>query len=239
MARLGPKESRGGQGSGRGTSKLATSAKDQAGRKIDLSKFPLRYGSNDKNVSGKARTLIENFEEKRLKGKLEYSFATDPDGNALAETRGGKTSVTTPFRVKNNAKVFTHIHPRDTSYLDGYLGGTFSKADLVNWAYHHQNIETYRAAASEGTYSITKGQGFKYLEFSRWAQGEYNQRYVDYTVEANALKNSYKKGNITYGDYARQVRDAFNHCEVDQHNMLIDNQKKYGYTYTLERRKQK
>ena len=229
-----PKSTRGGRGGNGG--QLATSAKDQAGNDIDLSKFPLRYGKADKNVSGGARKLIEEFEDKRIKGKLEYSFATDPDGNALAETRGGKKSVSTPWSVKNNAKIFTHIHPRDTSIVPGYLGGTFSAADLFNWSYNHQNIETYRAAAAEGTYSITKGKDFKYLEFSRWANGEYNQRYLDYKTYMNGLNKQLRNGQVESSDYIKLARDAFNSCEVDQHNMLIDNQKKYGYTYTLERR---
>jgi len=230
----GSKGGRGGQGGG-GNLTIATSATDQGGNTIDLTGFPLKYGEKDSAVSGAARQNIDKWEAQRVKNRIEYSYMTDPNGDPVGEVKGGKTSVSTPVWMKNKAKVFTHIHPRDKN-SQGYLGGTFSEQDLTNWSTRAPNIETYRAAAAEGTYSISKGSNFDANGFSSFANGEFKKPYTDYATYMKGLNNDLHKGNVSWTDYSKMARDAFNKCMVEKHDMLIANQKKYGYKYTLERR---
>ena len=226
-----PKE-RSGLGS---SSNSSTSVLDNDGSRIDLSDSPLRYGNDDSNVQGETKRAVDEFEDKRRESKIEYNRVLDENGNVIAENRGGKSSVKTKFRDMVRATTFTHNHPREA----GTLGGTFSEADLDTFGNTmlFPRMRTMRAAAKEGTYTISRdsafnGTGFRnyYSQVVKAAQRDYNNRRYD-------LINSAMSGTISGDEYNRQATKAFNKFLVDLHNGLLSGQKQYGYTYSLERRR--
>lgn len=193
----------------------------------------LVYGANDSALNQKQRINIEAFEDKRVKGKIEWAYAVDKDGNPIGnEIRGGKGSVQVPRAYHNtDGAVFTHIHPRE----DGILGGTFSSADLRNFAKYGNT--TVRAKAKEGTYSITKGKNFDKSGFLTFSSSVDSKTYKEYkSTYANILKD-YNSGKIGYDVATKQQSKAFNTMLVNLHNEYLAGQKTYGYTYTLESNK--
>ena len=234
-----PKSTRGGRGGASAT--LGTSFTSTQGTHVDLpSGYPLKYGKKDPNISDAQRKKIEEFESRRVKNKTEYAFLTDSQGNAVGEygqRKGG--TVRTPTTAYQKAESFTHIHPRGKRE-DGALGGTFS-ADAVGGDLQaftqFPNVKTMRAAAAEGTYSISKLSNFNSQAFMSYATAQYNKTMdVDYRAELKSLDDSYTNGNMTYSEYTKAYIDAFNKASVNWHNALLAGQKKYGYYYTLERR---
>ena len=216
----------GGGGGGGATGELVL----PNGSKIEF-EGTLHYDGDDKALTGAARTAITGWEAKRVKNKVEYAFATDPDGNPLGrEVRGTKGSVRTPysFHATQDA-VFTHIHPRE----DGVLGGTFSGADLRNFA--NYGNRTCRAAAKEGTYSISKTKGFDAAGFKRFAASAEADFKANYRKRTGEAGKAYRAGKMTYDEYAKADAKAFNTSLVELHGALRSGQKKYGYTYTLEK----
>lgn len=192
----------------------------------------LKYGKNDPGLTGKNRQTIENWEQKRVKSKIEYGFATDGNGDPVGkEIRGGKGSVRVPISYHNQENgAFTHIHPREA----GVLGGTFSQADLMNFA--RGKTTTSRAAAKEGTYSISKGKNFNESGFVKFAY-EANSRFEQSArAKIKVAKDRYRSGKIDYNTYLSEHGKAFNTALVELHNDYLSGQKKYGYTYTLEKR---
>lgn len=191
----------------------------------------LNYGQNDPTLSDVTRKNIESWENKRRKNKIEYAFSVDGEGNQIGpERKGGKGSVGVPiyYHDTDNA-TFTHIHPRS----DGMLGGTFSGADLRNFA-NYKN-KTVRAAAKEGTYSISKGKNFDkkgFAEMVRKADAEFtsSQRKAAREIDAK-----YRDGKISYDKYAKARAKEFNTGLVKLHEFYRQNQTKYGYIYTLEK----
>lgn len=194
----------------------------------------LKFGKDDPNVTGKQRQAIEDWEGKRVKNKVEYAYAVDENGVPVGkEIRGTKGSVAPPqyYRdVPNGA--YSHIHPRST---DGVMGGTFSGADMNNFA--RSKGRTYRAAAKEGTYSISKGAGFDSAGFKSYFATSDKKHQSEYHAKVKVLNADYRAGKISYNDCVKGNAKAFNTWMVKSHNDLLAGQKQYGYTYTLERRK--
>ncbi len=222
---------------GRGTSKSrggggAREVKNPDGSVIDLADSPLIYGNNDSAVSGNARSVIEQWEAKRVKNKLEYNMSVDQDGNQIgAEVKGGKTSVRVPLSHLQEGAIHTHIHPRDDNSV---LGGTFSEADLKNFANH--GVSTYRAKAKEGAYSISKSKNFDAAGFKSYVYNLYSKEQTASESAMKALRDKVRKdSSYTYSSYVKDANKAFNALLVAMHNGLIAGQQKYGYNYTLER----
>ena len=224
----------------------ARSVTSTGGDTIDLSGSPLRYGGTI-DISAGAKQAAEDFEAVRWKNKIEYNRAVDANGNIIEERRGGKGSVKSTVKAMNAADVFTHNHPRSGGE-DGFLGGTFSVQDLNNWSTY--GVRVYRATAAEGTYSIAKKPGFDGRAFRQYYSSEaknamakeratirpYEKTYLDTVREYKKGNADYSEVKRTYAEYKDAAVKAGNQQLVDLHNALIDGQKKYGYSYALERR---
>ena len=230
---------------GGGSWRAEQSVRGSDGAPIDLSDAPLRYSSDDSSVTGNVRTVIDAFEKARVKNKIEFARIVDANGNIIEERRGGSGSVRSSVRALNAGDTFSHNHPRE----GGKLGGTFSVADVDNFA--NYGIRTYRAAAPEGTYSISKGRNFNSAGLKRYYAGvhaaserEYRATVRELGVKYSAVYRAYRAGtasrteyNNAYKSYRDGAEKAFNKWLVSNHNALIAGQRQYGYTYKLERRK--
>lgn len=195
----------------------------------------LKYGADDAALTGKQRIAVGNWEEGRVGGKIEYGYAVDADGNPIGrEVRGGKHSVRTPYSYhEGEGTVFTHIHPRG----DGMLGGSFSQADVRSFAM--RSGTTLRAAAKEGTYSMSKTKNFNrtgFLSHTAKADSTFRKSLRD---GVKPLEDAYRSKKISYDDYLKGYAKVFNTALVGLHNDYLAGQKQYGYTYTLERRGKK
>ena len=219
---------------GRGTSKVSggdtVTSLTIGNDTIDLSDSPLRYGGKDGALSGKARSVIEDFENKRYKQKTEFSRLIDKDGNIIEENRGGRGSVGASLMARTEADVLTHNHPRE----DGGIGGTFSTGDIHNFNVFNQT--TYRAAAKEGTYSITKAKGYDGAGLLKAMKDHDAKSAKTIKKQAETLTNQYMAGKMDRKQYSKGIAKLNNAYLVSTHDFLLDNQKKYGYNYTLERR---
>lgn len=199
------------------------------GSKIEF-EGELKFGGKDVTLTKEARKKIEAWEEKRVKNKIEYAYSVMEDGTPVGpEVKGGKGSVRSPIAYKQDGATFTHIHPRG----DGMLGGTFSKADLNNFA--NNPAKTTRAKAKEGAYSISKTSNFDAQGFKGFVDGANRQFNSTYKAKVNAMASDYKSGKISYIDYKKGNAKAFNTALVELHNIYLSGQKQYGYTYTLEK----
>lgn len=200
------------------------------GSKIEF-EGTLHYGGNDKALGGTARANIESWEKKRAQNKIEYAYTVDENGNPVGrEIRGGKGSVSAPTSYHNTPNgTFTHNHPRG----DGMLGGTFSTADVFAFA-NHKN-RTMRAAAKEGTYSMSKTGKFDASGFKAYAKKCDAAFQSFYKGETNKVYKEYRDGRITYDEYKKANAKAFNTALVKLHSDYRAGQKQYGYTYTLEK----
>ena len=144
--------------------------------------------------------------------KFEYKYLTKGGGieHEMSITKEGKEKFLSGEKNRVsyiNGDIVTHIHPR----REGVLGGTFSKADIKTFI-NYRETKTMRAVAKEGTYSITK---LPYFDPRR--------NFADDYSEASSIA------------YLRYIdpNDVF----IAKHKWLLKNQDKYGYFYTLERRK--
>ena len=229
----GSKGGRGGRG-GAGTT-VSTTAKTQAGNEIDLTENPLKYGSDDPAVTGTMRSNIEAWESKRITNKIEYGQLYKTDGTPLgAERRGGKSGVLFITRLYEQAQAWSHTHPRSGDE-EGMLGGTFSKEDLIDFGKNAP--PTARAATAEGTYSITRGAKFDETGFRSWLTSEYENPMKDHSTRMAQATVDCVNGKITYSEWEKAQIQSFNRALVETHNALLANQKKYGYFYTLEKRR--
>ena len=190
----------------------------------------LRYYDNDSNFTQEQRTAIDTFENKRVKGKVEYGTAIASDGTVIGEKRGGKGSVSTPKWWERDGAIFSHIHPRE----EGLLGGTFSLGDINVFA--NGKYGTMRASAKEGTYSMSKlsnfdGEGLK--QYARQLNVEMDRKAdVAYKACAKAIKDGTK-----YEDALKQYYKEINTAFTEWHDGYKAGESKYGYYYTLEKRK--
>lgn len=191
----------------------------------------LVYTKDDKGLTKVQRASMLNWENKRVKNKIEYATAIDANGNMMGEARGGKGSVSTPrFWKMAVENIFSHVHPREK----GILGGTFSTMDLDNWV--RFPARTYRATAKEGTYSITKNASFDGSGFRDYYHNAERARDNTYSAISRQLRTDYVNNKIDYDTYVKQANKAFNTLLVGLHNDLLAGQKTYGYNYHLEKR---
>lgn len=193
----------------------------------------LVFGGLDKAVPEAVRKNLDDWETKRYGNKVEFAMAWNADGTPIGkEAKGGKGSVRTPFAFHHtDNSVFTHNHPRG----DGMLGGTFSGADLRNFAIGGNT--TCRATAKEGTYSISKGKNFDSKRFNSYVTKVEADVRKAYKSEHKKISDAYKNNEISYNQVTLMQGKAFNTFLVNLHNAYRDGQKQYGYTYTLEKRK--
>lgn len=205
---------------------------DYDGSRIDMSHAPLKYGKHDRTMTTPVRDAVDRFEEKRMRNKIEYGCLVDERGNVISERKGGKGSVRMYNRDYEKAVVMTHIHPREA----GMLGGSFSRED-IDALIKFPKLMTMRAVAKEGTYSLSKGKGFNSTGFQKYFSTHYDQNRAEYSRKAKALTADYRAGKIDYSTYSKAFDREFNKYLSDNHKMILDGQKKFGYTYTLERRK--
>ena len=212
-------------GSGAGVKELTI-----GGDKIDLSETPLVYGQKDAALTGNARKALEDFENRRYKMKTEYSTFIDANGKVIESNHGNKGSVGATFYARKTADAMSHNHPRE----EGVLGGPFSAGDMQNFSNYNQT--TYRATAKEGTYSITKGKNFKAEDFKNAVKAHSDSTYLKAKSITDQLAADYHAKKIDYKEYVAKHHKANNAMLVEDHNWFLANQKKYGYTYTLERR---
>lgn len=199
------------------------------GDQIDLSNSPLIYGDLDSALAGNARTVIEQFESRRYGMKSEYSRFIDSNGNIIEDNHGGKSTVGASYNARMTADAMSHNHPRG----NGVIGGTFSDADISNFARFNQ--KTYRATAKEGTYSISK-TGFFNKRVATDYKNYVKPRAAQLKADGKRIIADYNNRKIGYSDAVKQLNSLNNAFLVDTHNWLLNNQSNYGYTYTLERR---
>lgn len=199
-------------------------------------------------MSTAERTAVDAFENKRFKNKIEYGTLIAINGRVLIEKKGSSGSVSMPSGYYKLASVMSHNHPRGKGE-EGLIGGTFSEADISTLNY--DRLYTIRATAAEGTYSMTKGVSFDSAGLQAYYRKVDNSLNKAFTQSVMDAVNAYTKlrtehangGNVS----AKAVQDAYQHYKdtetrefnrylVGLHNALLAGQKKYGYTYTLERR---
>ena len=209
-----------------------SSIRTQDGTIADLTNYPLVYSANV-SLPAAAQAAIDDFEQRHEKSKIEYATLVDTNGNVLIEKKGGRSSVSVPTYYYYHADVMSHNHPRGKGE-EGQLGGTFSDADLKTFA--HTPINTMRASAFEGTYSITKGSAFDPRKFRSYVKGEHNRTWGEYKKRQSAnFQNTVAKNGL-WSDYERLETDNFNRFLVEMHNSLLAGQSQYGYTYGLQKR---
>ena len=218
----------GGGGGGGATGELGL----PDGTKVEF-EGTLHFDGDDPELTGKARQVITDWEDKRFKNKVEYAYAVDADGNPVgAERKGGKGSVRTPVSYHDSPDgTFSHVHPRE----DGVLGGTFSGQDMRNFANYRG--KTIRATAKEGTYSMSKKKGFDSAGFKKYAATGESEFKANNRKLHDVVYQQYRSGQITYSQYKLGAAKAFNTALVGLHEHYRKGQQQYGYTYTLEGRK--
>ena len=220
---------------------------DTDGTVVDLPS-ELRYGT-DKGAN--LPQSVSDFENRRASSKIEYGFLATATGKVLEECRGGKSRVLMTERLYAKADIFTHIHPGDR----GLMSGTLSPTDLEDIGKYR--VATIRAVAKEGTYSLSKGENFdaSIEQAYRKAYDRLSAKADKDISEANAqaealrvkLNFDYRLGKISYSelqtqwkaidsDYEKACAIANNKYLLGLHNWLLQNQKRFGYTYALEKR---
>lgn len=221
------------------------------GIKIGVGDY-LLYGK-DSGHAPMPKSVID-FENKRKFAKIEFGLITKVDGTALEEKRGSKGRVALSRNAFLSGDIMTHNHPR-TGDEESFLGGTFSFQDLD--VLSRSNIRTLRAATNEGTYSLSRGSGFNgvglaqaYNQFETTQQNAFSTArdavYQKFVPIVSKIKADYHNGKITYTEvksklqeqknqYLNEIKTLANKDLIDAHNWLLANQKKYGYTYGLER----
>ena len=189
----------------------------------------LVYYGDDARLTDEVRKAIEAFEQKRVKNKIEYAFAVDVNGNPVdTEKKGGSGSVKASYAMHEYSDTFSHNHPRE----QGGLGGTFSPADLRNFAKYGN--KTVRATAKEGTYSISKGSNFDAAGFTKYVREVDAAHQKEYKQTLKTLNANIRNGKIRADEFNRANYKAFNTMLVNLHNSYKAGEKTYGYTYTLE-----
>lgn len=98
------------------------------------------------------------------------------------------------------------------------------------------NLQTMRAKAAEGTYSISKGKNFNSAGFTKYMNEQTKANENKKRMTHKSLIEQYNKDRDAK-KYNQGIKQAFNDFLVDQHNSLLSGAKTYGYNYTLERKK--
>lgn len=191
----------------------------------------LKLTSNDTSINSIQRPLIDAWENKRVKQKIEYANAFGYQGAVYGELRGGKNGVNLPsYYFANRGSVVTHIHPRGK----GGLGGTFSLQDINSWSKGNGN--TIRAVAKEGTYSISKGKNFQGASLRQFLASQQKLHDQRLARQKRILQKQVNNGQISVYQANKTMQKEFNSVLVDMHNDLLNHQKLYGYNYYLEKR---
>lgn len=191
---------------------------------------------------------IIDFEAKRQFSKVEFGILVN-NKKIVEEHKGCKGFVNMTVDAYKRSTVFSHIHPRKV----GMIGGTFSTGDLEIFV-EFKKLSTYRAAAKEGVYSITKLDNFdpsvveaykKYDDkLGKKIEADINAAKAELDKLKSFLKVQLNRGIMTQEMSNRIYENARNEyyakCDsinniylVSSHNWLLKNQKKFGYTYGL------
>lgn len=226
--------------------------KDQRGKDIDLGDSALEYTEPFNLHNEKAQKTIMDFEKKRRTNKIEYGMTVSENGYVLDERKGGKGSVKISLGSLRKGAIFSHIHPR-CGEEEGCLGGTFSETDFSKYKYSDIKLPM-RAAAGEGIYTFIPSESFdawKFLpEFEKRAkQSETNKEHKKIlkqrSEELAEINKEYKTGKLSYEDYSKkwnetknkytpEINRAANAYLVERHNILLEMQEEYHFTYYLE-----
>ena len=228
---MGGRGASSGNGGGRGKFTAKGELTLPNGSKIEFD-GDLKYYGDDKAVTGAVRKSIETWEAKRVGAKIEYAYSVDANGNMIdKECRGGKGSVRATLAMHaTDGATFTHNHPRG----DGMLGGTFSTADLHNFAFYGNT--TARATAKEGTYSISKTKNFDKTGFNKYVAKVNSDCSKKYKTDQKKLGDKYLNSSMSRSEYEFASAKLFNNYLIDLHNGYKAGEKQYGYTYTLEKK---
>jgi len=203
-------------------SNKVTSLVGRDGNIIDLSESPLQYGKQAQSLTAGEKLKVLPFEKEHLNANVEHALLVDKAGNVVYTNTGTDGGVRISKSALEKADVLTHNHPRSGRDNLDVLGGTFSNGDLK--AFVGNNISTMRAAAHEGTYIITKGKNFDGRGLNNYINKAEGKYFSAYWQKARNLKT-------------KEQDKEFNKYLVTMHNEFIKNQKKYGYTYSLEKRR--
>lgn len=229
----------GGRGK-KGAKGMATPGKKN-GKKSEPANLPtdrLTYGENDPHVAGDTRSKVEDFENKRRNAKIEYNMSVDNKGIIRDMNKGGPHSCSVSLYWLDSAVSHTHIHPLgkvakgfDVRYE---MGGTFSVKDLDNLV--KTRCSNYRAAAAEGTYSISKLPSTNGKGLVMAYQQAYDNIIADFADRISKLNTRYLQStSMPYDDYLKEYSSEWSTALIQLHNWLLSNQSKYNYYYTLER----
>lgn len=205
---------------------------------------------------------VLDFEKKHGDDKIEHLILWNDLFGELGQHTGDEKHVSAPIYEHQMAEITSHNHPR-VGDEKGWLSGTFSPQDITVFADYHQ---TDRVVGYEGIYSISKGVNFdKSLaqdykaycdqrkqknvapvqDIQNRLNAEYTQLKKDfakktegmsYTQFEQAYKGFAKDWDAINRKYEAEVDKLANQAVVENHNWLLANQKKYGYTYGLTRR---
>ena len=229
---MGHGVSSGLSGGGAGATKIPL----PSGGYIDLTGSPLIYGGNDPNVDKKSRKEVTAFERAhRDERKREYGILIDKDGKVIAEevgTNGHLVWKNTPYSTFVKANIMLHNHNRQDL---GILGATFSVRDIQNHVLYNRPIDG--AIAKEGTYFISNRQNFNGSALVDAYSSFHRKSSIRRTKDFDRLEARWNAGEITKVEYYAGQDRLNNEHFIRLHNFLLDNQSRYGYNYTLERRK--
>ena len=203
---------------------------DDDGSSIDLGGMRLRYGKKDPAITGVARKNVETIEGSWRDAQVENNQTFNADGTLAYKGRTGEQTRVRVSQTEADSPIYTHNHPREA----GVLGGTFSVGDIDVWT-NSKNI-THRAVAKEGVYSITKGKNFDADGARLYCHSvvrKATERMEKKSIEAYGR---YAGGLISYDDYVRIAHEITNVYLIEIHDGYSRGARKYGYTYTLERR---
>ena len=241
----GSSKAGGGKSGARSLPREVTEVETALGRTVHLDS-PLIYGDKD-------AIFHDGGYDNYIRGKVEASIADlrterpwywDSYGEGTGTfVRGDEDSARTSFTRSQAQSVvgMTHNHPRMSQGDDEVLGGTFSSGvngggDMNNFcSQHFPNYTTMRAGAHEGTYSISKTSNFRRSLGSQYTRAS-NRNYAAAFEGFDAIRRQWRSGNMSDSDFYSQKARRMNNWLVADHNWLLANQDKYGYTYTLERR---
>ena len=196
-----------------------------------LDAYPLVYSDDDPTLSGTVRQVVTAFEKKYYR-KPEYCLLVGKNGETIDAVRGGEIRADISGESLQKAEVFTHTHARSVDKRR-IIGGTFSLLDLNAWL--DTNCRTFRAAAIEGTYSISKGPGFRKAGVGSYFARAERECFKRWKSEQAEIDRSYQRGEMSPQKYAKDCIKAENRLYVEFHNKLIEGATEYGYIYRLEK----
>ena len=185
----------------------------------------LKYGPDDQNITPIARAKLDEFAVKRRDAKLEFLTAVDENGEFMGpEIKGQKDKVKHPRSYMGEGVTSIHNHP----VSDG-LSGTFSYGDMKTFTDYSDT--SARVVGREGTYSITKSKSFDSKGFMDYIYDGFAKIEQAQNAKRIAMRSKSKDEFVDY------IKKAANNERIAVHNMYLEGQKRFGYTYTLEKPK--